>query len=130
MSKLYDKYLELKKKDESKMYLFRCGNFYIFLDDDAYQINEYVVLKITSFAKNVCKCGFPLSSLDNYLKVFQNHKLSIEVVEPTEVILSDEEKIRKVFSKLRKIKINEITPLDALVELSLLKEILDGNEFN
>ena len=94
MSKLYDKYLELKKKDESKMYLFRCGNFYIFLDDDAYQINEYVVLKITSFAKNVCKCGFSLSSLDNYLKVFQNHKLSIEVVEPTEVILSDEEKAR------------------------------------
>lgn len=36
MSKLYDKYLELKKKDESKMYLFRCGNFYIFLDEDAY----------------------------------------------------------------------------------------------
>ena len=30
MSKLYKKYLELKKTDSSKIYLFRSGLFYIF----------------------------------------------------------------------------------------------------
>ena len=47
--KIYDKYKELKEQNSSKMYLFRNGNFYIFLDKDADLINEYVVLKKTNF---------------------------------------------------------------------------------
>ena len=43
MSKIYNKYLELKKENDDKFYLFKCGNFYIFLDEDAERINEYVV---------------------------------------------------------------------------------------
>lgn len=32
--KIYEKYLKLKEKDSSKLYLFRCGKFYIFVDED------------------------------------------------------------------------------------------------
>lgn len=39
MSILYDKYLILKQKDKEKLYLFKNGNFYIFLDDDCDYIN-------------------------------------------------------------------------------------------
>ena len=43
MSKIYNKYLELKEENNEKMYLFKSGRFYIFLADDCDKINEYMV---------------------------------------------------------------------------------------
>ena len=125
MSKIYDKYLELKKQNAEKFYLFKCGGFYIFLEDDAQKINEYVVLKITPFTKNIVKCGFPLGSLENYLKVFQNHKLDIVIIENFE-LYSEKEKCEKIIKFINKIDINNITPLEAIVKLSKLQEICNG----
>lgn len=125
MSKIYDKYLELKKQDNKKLYLFRCGGFYIFLADDAIKINDYVVLKITNFSKNIKKCGFPIASLDSYLKVFHNHKLDVAVIENYEV-LNIEEKYEKLVHFIRNISINDLTPLEALNKLSKLQEMCNG----
>ncbi len=72
MSKLYNQYLKLKKEDESKIYLFRCGKFYIFLDKDCDFINDYVVLKKVKFSNECMKCGFPIESLPEYMRVFEN----------------------------------------------------------
>lgn len=106
--KIYDKYKELKEQNSSKMYLFRNGNFYIFLDKDADLINEYVVLKKTNFTKDFQKCGFPVNSKEAYLKVFQNHGLNIEIIEKIE---DNEENI---FEQLKKTNIDAITPIEAL----------------
>lgn len=125
MSKIYDKYIELKEIDNEKMYLFRCGNFYIFLDEDASKINEYVVLKMTQFTKNVLKCGFPITSLESYLKVFQNHQLKIEVVEDNSP-KSLEEKMKKIIKILENTKIEKITPIESINILQKVKEICDG----
>lgn len=125
MSKIYNKYLELKEKDSSKMYLFRVGNFYIFLNEDAYKINEYMVLKLTYFARDVEKCGFPVGSFENYMRIFQNQNLNVEVIEDIEV-KTDEEKINRVIKRLNNINIDQTTPLDALKELARLKEIVNG----
>jgi len=121
MSKFYDKYLELKKEDQEKMYLFRCGNFYIFLDEDANKINDYVVLKKTKFTNEIEKCGFPVASLENYLKVFQNHKLPIEVVEEI-IILGKEAKLEKILKKflLGSIINESILPLDSFILTSMI----------
>ena len=108
--KIYDKYKELKEQNSSKMYLFRNGNFYIFLDKDADLINEYVVLKKTNFTKDVQKCGFTVNSKDAYLKVFQNHGLNIEIIE------NINEK-----NKLENIDLDTITPIQALNILYELK---------
>lgn len=113
MSKLYNKYLELKEKDKNKLYLFKSGKFYIFLDQDAEFINEYLVLKKTPFTKDVYKCGFPVDSLENYMKVFKNHKLNVEIVNEVDSNIVD---------KIRKIDINNITPLQAML---LIKELKD-----
>ena len=67
------------------MYLFRSGNFYIFLGEDADNINNYVVLKKTPFCKETKKCGFPIGSLDDYMKVFHNQGLNVEVVDDVNV---------------------------------------------
>lgn len=53
--KLYDKYKELKEQNKDKLYLFKNGNFYIFIEEDADYINEYVVLRKTNFTKNIQK---------------------------------------------------------------------------
>ena len=39
-----------------------------------------MVLKKAVFSKDYIKCGFPKSSLDSYLKVFNNIKLNVEVI--------------------------------------------------
>ncbi|HPZ23667.1 MAG TPA: hypothetical protein PLC25_02360 [Bacilli bacterium] len=80
MSKIVEKYEELKQVDSSKLYLFKSGKFYIFIGDDCDYINEYIVLKKTKFSGDYCKCGFPVDSIDNYLRVFNNHNLNIEII--------------------------------------------------
>ena len=108
--KLYDKYKELKEQNKDKLYLFKNGNFYIFIGEDADYINEYVVLKKTNFTKDIQKCGFPVNSKDAYLKVFQNHGLNIEIIE------NKNEK-----NKLENIDLDTITPIQALNILYELK---------
>lgn len=122
MSKLYDKYLILKKKDEDKLYLFRNGNFYIFLADDCDYINEYVVLKKTLFAKDVFKCGFPVNALDDYMHVFSNHKLNVEIIDNYEMIDYDENIKDIIFDSIKSLDIDNITPVESIKFLSDLKE--------
>ena len=123
MSKLYQKYLELKNQDSSKMYLFRVGNFYIFLADDAYKINEYMVLKLTYFSKNVEKCGFPVSSYEKYKKVFENLKLDVQLV------MEDHDRMKlavKVLEKLENINIENVSLKEAFDILYELKGSVNG----
>lgn len=123
MSKIYDKYLDLKEKNKDKLYLFRCGNFYIFLADDAELINNYVVLKRTKFTKDIMKCGFPLGSKEEYLKVFQNQNLDIEVIENPLIPEDITAKERMVIDYLKKVEINSLTPLEAINKLKELQEM-------
>lgn len=118
MSKMYIKYLELKKEDSSKYYLFKNGNFYIFLSEDAKKINEITMLKCSSFSKNIIKCGFPIRSLEKYLNLFKN--LGIDIV-----IIEDKIDNREVIlNKIKNLDINNITPIKALNILYELKELV------
>ena len=117
MSKMYNKYLELKKENSEKMYLFKCGNFYIFLADDCDRINEFIVLKKTKFSNECMKCGFPISVLDDYLRVFRNQNLPIEMVDD----ISDNKVDDKITKMIDDIDIDNITPKEALIFLLKLK---------
>jgi len=86
MSKIYNEYLKLKKENPNKLYLFHSGKFYIFISEDVDTINQYVVLKKTKFTKEISKCGFPDSSYDDYMRVFNNHHLDIEIIESNSII--------------------------------------------
>ena len=115
MSKIYEKYLKLKENDNNALYLFRCGNFYIFIADDCDTINEYVVLKKVLFTKDIYKCGFPINSLNDYMRVFNNHKLNVQVIDEIDT---------NIKSYIDSIDINKITPLEALVILGHIKELM------
>lgn len=77
--KLNEKYLIKKDEDINKLYLFKVGNFYLFLNEDAKRISEITTLKLSNIG-NVFKCGFPISSVDKYLTLFNNLNLNVEVV--------------------------------------------------
>ena len=86
--KLLAKYQVLKQEDSKKNYLFKVGNFYIFISDDAKKISEVTTLKL-SFLGEVEKCGFPLKSLDKYLLIFENIGLEVVVIENKEDIVEE-----------------------------------------
>lgn len=81
MSKLVKIYEELKKNDYDTLYLFKSGIFYIFLSKDAQIINNLFGLKLTNLTPNIVKCGFPLNSLDKYLKLLKNTCYNVKIID-------------------------------------------------
>ncbi len=127
MRKLYEKYLKLKMEDNNKLYLFCCGNFYIFLEEDATKMSEIFAWKKTPFAKGVEKCGFPKNSLEKYLNRFKDYQLSVEVIE------EKEEKREKNYEKeiietLKSLKIYKMTPMEALNTLEQFQKKIHSEE--
>jgi DNA mismatch repair ATPase MutS len=57
-----------KKENNNNMYLFKSGNFYIFLGENAKIMSEELGLKLTKFSTLSNKCGFPVNELNKYLK--------------------------------------------------------------
>jgi len=128
MSKLYSEYLKRKKKDNNKYYLFKSGLFYIFLDEDAKAINKITPLNITNLNNDIVKCGFPSNSLEKYLEIFKNLGLKIEIVNELEKEKEDNN-YSKIINKIKKINIDNTTPLKALVILNELKGLLENEWF-
>ena len=81
MSKLYERYLSLKKVNPSTLYLFKNGIFYIFLDEDAKKMSALLNLKLTNLNETVLKCGFPINNLDKYSILITNAGYTIKVVD-------------------------------------------------
>lgn len=121
MSKLYAKYLEKKKENKDKYYLFKSGMFYIFLSEDAINISKITTLNISNLNSEIVKCGFPKKSLDKYLDIFKNMNLDIEIIEDIDFIENSKED--KVVKTIKKIDIDSITPIEAL---NILKKIKDS----
>ena len=121
MSKLYMKYLEKKNIDKNKYYLFECGMFYIFIDDDAYKISKYVPFKITRLNENIVKCGFPKNSIDKYIEIFNNLELDVEIINNNDRgVIND-----KIIKMIKDIDIDNISPLKAIEILYKFKELLN-----
>ena len=81
MSKLYEKYLSLKKEDNSTYYLFKSGIFYIFLDNDAKKMSNILNLKLGNLNENVVKCGFPINSLNKYMNLIKSENCNVKIIE-------------------------------------------------
>ena len=80
MSKLYNKYLCLKKTDNSKIYLIKSGIFYIALEDDALELSEKFNFKLTNLNDKIVKCGFPENRLNYYQNLLNVLNINYEIV--------------------------------------------------
>lgn len=67
MSELYKKYMSLKMQDSEKLYLFKSGIFYIFIDEDAKLMSKKLNLKLSNLNPLILKCGFPISAFEKYI---------------------------------------------------------------
>ena len=81
MSKLYDKYLNLKKDNSEIIYLFKSGIFYISLQDDAKFLSKRFGFKLTNFTDEVQKCGFPANSIEKYSNLFKNNNINFKIID-------------------------------------------------
>lgn len=114
---MYNKYIELKKQNSNKLYLFKSGAFYIFLEEDAIIINKYINLKLTNFGNNYIKCGFPVNSYNKYMNIL--NRLDIEVVGFNEITDYD---VNYIINRLKEIDMNNLTPIDVFNIIKELKE--------
>lgn len=122
-SSIYEKYLELKKENSDNLYLFKIGLFYDFLDDDAIKVSKVTTLKLINHSKEILKCGFPENSLDKYMNIFDNIGIDVVIVEDNNVE-KDTVALEKYLNKIKKMDIDDITPLESMKILSKLKELL------
>lgn len=121
MSKLYQKYEELKSNNSNIIYLFLCGNFYIALDSDAIILNELFDMKLTKFSNLCDKCGFPKNSLDKYIKLFDSNNIEYTLIENN---LSDSDKLDKINSMLSNIELDTLSNIDLKDILLIIKKII------
>jgi len=132
VSKLYDKYLELKKRDSNKCYLFKSGMFFLFIEKDAEFVGDKLGLKITKLNDSVNKCGFPISAIDKYVEKLRNNKIKFIIVDGdatvsnTSKYLSDR-KITDFIEKLKKMDLNDISYKEAYNLLINFRKVVDKN---
>ena len=82
MSKLIKMYKNLKTQNSEKIYLFKSGIFYIFLDEDAREMSKALDFKLTSLNDEFVKCGFPSNSFDKYMNLIKKLNYDVEIVNP------------------------------------------------
>ena len=127
MSKLYNTYLELKKKDEKIIYLFKSGIFFIALDDDAYTLSKFFHFKITNLTDTIVKCGFPCSSFDKYSNLFLLHNLKVKIIELSNRVIyplkdyTQTTKITELLNDIKSIDINTLSIQEAYQFIENLK---------
>ena len=119
MSSIYNTYCNLKKDNSENLYLFKSGNFYIFLDEDAKKINKITTLKLINHSKNIVKCGFPCNSLEKYLDIFNNLNLNVQVIDN---ITNDS--LDNYLKYIKDLDIDNITPKISINILYKLKDLL------
>lgn len=126
MSKLYKSYVNLKEKNSEKLYLFKSGMFYIFLQEDAQKISEIFGFKITKLNQDVNKCGFPSSRLEYYIDMMTKRNIPFEIIDNDYSKIENyqdyinNDKIKKIVTYIRDVDLDNITFREAY---EILKEM-------
>lgn len=82
LSKLYKSYINLKKSNPEKIYIFKSGMFYIGLQEDAKKLSEIFGFKITNLNEEVVKAGFPQNRLEHYVsKLNEINDINFEIID-------------------------------------------------
>jgi len=115
MSKLYLKYMELKKANPEPVYLFKVGIFYIALAEDATKLSENLKLNIGKLNEEVIKVGFPVSSRERYIRLLETLSIPFQFVDSTYGVIenysdySNNEKLKSMISKILSIDFDNLT---------------------
>lgn len=137
MSRLYKKFISLKIENPNKIYLFKVGIFYIFIDDDARLMSTILKLKLTKLNSIIPKCGFPISSCEKYFNMLKKYNYDICIIDDINLYntipsYQNNENIKKVISKLSSINIDTLSISEAyelLYDLQKTFNLISGDDF-
>ena len=110
MSKLYEKYKILKSQNNSKLYLFKSGIFYIFLDDDAVKMSKLLNLKLVNLNQEILKCGFPVKTSEKYLNLIKLNNYEVDIIDSKSDIYYNSNNY--IFNDMSKKFIKDISNID------------------
>ena len=127
MSKLLNQYQELKRQDSSYIYLFRVGIFYNILNEDAKILNKEIGLKITDLGPEIYKCGFPVSTIEKYIKIFNEKDIKYKIIDNLPSEMNTIDYLKQIINRIKNIDMNNTTfqqSFNLLVDIQKkLKEI-------
>ncbi len=86
----------LKEKEKGKIILIRLGAFYIAVGEDAVVLHKELQLKCTCFKNRICKVGFPVNSLEEYIEKLEKLPYGYIVYDYDKPKVELKEKIGKV----------------------------------
>ena len=110
MIKLFNQYKSLKEKDNEKVYLFKSGIFYIAIDEDAQFLSDKIGFKLTNLNETTKKCGFPVSRIDYYKKIFDIGNINYELIEKSQVNVDlKNNDLNKLITNLSNLDFDNIT---------------------
>lgn len=127
MSKLIKIYKTLKQQNTEKLYLFKSGIFYIFLDEDAIKMSKEFKFKLTNLNDEFVKCGFPSNSFDKYMSLIKRLDYDVEIVNPNNNIhysiknYSDHLNVTNLLNEIISIDVDNLSIRDAYSILDKLK---------
>ena len=98
---------ELKKENEDRILLARCGVFMIAIGKDAIFLSEKFGFKKTCFKKGVCRVGVPLTYTLKYLELLEHRGYSY-------VVYDYDKNTKELIEKYRYNGINKIEEIDFL----------------
>lgn len=93
----------LQQKNKGKIVFVKLGNFYTATGRDAVLLNVKLDLKCNCYKNNICKVGFPVSSIEKYLEKLNKTKYSYVIYD------YDKNKNELILKYEKKGRINKIT---------------------
>lgn len=132
MSKLYLKYMELKKANPEPVYLFKVGIFYIALAEDATKLSENLKLNIGKLNEEVIKVGFPVSSRERYIRLLETLSIPFQFVDSTYGVIenysdyANNEKLKAIVANVLSLDFDNLTFKDSFEILcDMQKQLLE-----
>lgn len=105
--------------NKDKICLFKNGNFYLLLGNDAVIMNRELGLKLTKFSNETNKCGFPITEFIKYEKFIKLLGYDYEII-------FDE--IDQIIDDIKNIDLDVINGETAINKIVFYKELL-SNKF-
>ena len=76
---------QLKLEYKEYIILFKSGNFYVSFDEDAIILNKIFNFKINELKNNI-KVGFPINSLEKYIKNLGHLNINFLIISNKEIV--------------------------------------------
>ncbi len=76
---------QLKLEYKEYIILFKSGNFYVSFDEDAIILNKIFNFKINELKNNI-KVGFPINSLEKYIKNLGHLNINYLIISNKEIV--------------------------------------------